>query len=141
MRVNVTHVQRRGWNLVAVALVVVGLAISAPPTSVAFSGDHIGALVHPIFPHVHGDGHTYATDDPRADLASHEPASGDVAPGLSVPLSQTAGREAAAGLVLPFALAILVLELSRRRRLHEPLLLGRPISPPTPPPRMPASIS
>jgi hypothetical protein len=136
VRKIIRFVRRRGWHLIAVAIVVAGLAISAPPSAVGAPGDHFGALVHPIFPHVHGDGHTFAAEDSRESLASHEPASHDVAPGLSVPLASAGAREAAAGIVMPFVLAYLLVELTRRRYLFEPLLAGRAVSPPTPPPRM-----
>jgi hypothetical protein len=132
----VTNVQRRGWRLIAVAIVVVGLAITAPPSSVGLQGDHFGALLHPIFPHVHDVAHSFEADGSPASLASHDPASRDVAPGLSVPLSEAGAREAAVGIVLPFVLADALVELSRRRQLFEPRLVGRPVSPPTPPPRL-----
>jgi hypothetical protein len=128
-------------NLIAVAILVASLALSAPPSAFAVSGDHFGALVHPIFPHVHGDGHALAPDDPLANLASHEPASRDIAPGLSVPLGQTGAPDAAAGIVLPFALLALMISLTRALRIFEPALAGRPIAPPTPPPRLLTSIA
>jgi hypothetical protein len=123
-----------------VAIVVVGLAFSAPPSSVGFAGDHLGALLHPIFPHAHGNGHTFAVDGPPDAFASHQPASRDVAPGLSVPLSEPGAREAAAGIIMPFVLAASLIELSRRRHWFKPRLVGRPVSPPTPPPRLVVSV-
>jgi hypothetical protein len=126
MRGNVvTNWHRRGITLMAVAIVVAGLAISAPP-GLGMAGNHEGLLLHPIFPHRHVDGHVYPAHDLDGHLASHEASSADVAPGLSVPLSASVAKDAAAGVAIPFTLAALV--------------VGRAVTPPTPPPRTPRTI-
>ena len=140
MREIVTHRTQRFWRLAAAVLVVLGLAVSAPPAIGGMPGDHFGVLVHPILPHEHGNGHTFTADDAITNLASHDPASSEVAPGWSVPLASSGAREAAAGVVLPFVLAATLFDVSRRRQLFEPSLVGRLVSPPTPPPRVLTSI-
>lgn len=123
----------------AVAIVVVGLAISAPP-GLGMAGNHDGLLVHPIFPHSHGAGHIYAADDPSGSYANHEPASADAAPGLSAPLTVSIAKDATAGVVVPFAFVSLALWQMRRIRQYELPLAGRVVTPPTPPPRIVTSL-
>ncbi len=121
------------------AIVVAGLALSAPP-GFSVAADHDGLLLHPIFPHGHGSDHRYAADDPLWDLASHEPASTDVAPGLTVPLATASARDATAGIVLPFVLAVVLLNLSRRRLPSDVRPTGESVPPLTPPPRYSPSV-
>jgi len=52
-----------------------------------------------------------------------------------VPLAQATARESAAGVIVPFALVALLISVTQRRRVSEPVLIGRLVSPPTPPPR------
>ena len=133
VREIVTYLHGRGWHLIAVVIVVVGLALTAPPSTEGLAGDHFGALLHPIFPHVHSYADTFEAE---GSLVSHDASSRSVAPGLNAPLSEYGAREAAAGIVVPFVLAAALIELSRKRQLFEPRLIGRPVAPPTPPPRL-----
>ncbi|MCC7370026.1 MAG: hypothetical protein IT306_16495 [Chloroflexi bacterium] len=126
----------RGWRLLSVVLVVLGLAVTAPPGAPFQAADHAGALVHPIFPHAHQSDEVYAHDGGAYALASHDPASQDVAPGLSVPQAGTGLHDGVGGIALPFALAILFVALTARRGVTELPLLGLAVAPATPPPRL-----
>jgi hypothetical protein len=124
-------------HLIAVLLIVAGLAISAPPSCWCAPDDHFGLLLHPLFPHVHGVPHaalaewdeTQATDE--ADVRTVQQA-----PGISAGTADTRGHEVVTGLLLPLFLAAALLEASRRLLLHEPRPKQRMLAPPLPPPRI-----
>ena len=118
------------------ALIVVGLAVTAPPSCVCVPGDHLGALLHPIFPHVHASGQDAWADNAPYPLASHEVATYDSAPGVSAPLSDAPARDVMSGMLLPLILSAMLLEMARPRPLAAPAPAERSVSPLTPPPRL-----
>jgi hypothetical protein len=111
--------------------------MTAPPSCVCGPDDHFGMLLHPLFPHVHGEPHTILVrmDDPQADL-SMELRVAQQAPGISAATSDVGGRDAVTGLLLPLLLSAALLALSRRLLLHEPEPEQRMLAPPFPPPRI-----
>jgi hypothetical protein len=100
-------------------------------------------LLHPLFPHVHGDLHSVLL---RRDVFDEDeqqagPLSIDQAPGISAGASSSSPFDALAGLVLPLILAMALLETWRRLLpielqpgQHEP-------APPSPPPRLGLSLA
>ena len=100
--------------------------------------DHFGLLLHPLFPHAHGDAHASGPLADAmtgiADLAGT--AQVDQAPGISAAASSNAAHDAIAGLLLPLLLAALMLEATRRIPLTELHPEQRALAPPIPPPRL-----
>lgn len=97
-----------------------GLAISASPSDAFGSDDRFGLILHPLFPHVHGDLRHAAVEA----AAVRETSSDDIAmrvsqveqaPGISAGSSESGGRDVVAGIVLPLVLAGLSVEIARRR--------------------------
>lgn len=66
-------------RLVAALLIVVGLAVSVPPSFGTVDGDHVGLLLHPLFPHAHGSAESLSSPDDR-------PAARDAAGSRSPPM-------------------------------------------------------
>ncbi|MGE3911566.1 MAG: hypothetical protein AB7K36_19560 [Chloroflexota bacterium] len=135
LRGRATRSRTSALHLIAIALIVVGLAVSAPPSCVCQPGDHFGALLHPIFAHVHGSDHSPFQNDADYQLASHDPATYDSAPGLSAPTNASVGHESLGGMLLPVLLAMLLAQRGRRPSLAMQAPTGRVVSPPIPPPR------
>lgn len=126
----------REWRLLTVLLVVLGLALTAPPGAAVQAGDHFGALIHPIFPHVHTDETGGTFDDAWAQDATHLPLSQEAAPGLAVPQLGSGVHEGIGGIGLPFALAVILVAVKAPVAFGAFRLIGRAVSPPTPPPRV-----
>ena len=100
--------------------------------------DHFGLLLHPLFPHAHGDAHA---SGPLADTVTGiadlvVAAQVDQAPGISAAASNNAAHDAIAGLLLPLLLAALMLEAARRIALTDLRPEQRALAPPLPPPRL-----
>lgn len=111
--------------------------MTAPPTCVCSPDDHFGMLLHPLFPHVHGDDHQIMAgrDEPQSDR-SVDIRSAQQVPGISAGSTDMGGREALTGLLVPFLLAAAIVEISRRLRLVELQPEQRTLAPPLPPPRI-----
>ena len=107
--------------------------MTAPPTCVCSPDDHFGMLLHPLFPHVHGEPHASLAG---ADEAQTDVRSAQQAPGISAGSTDVGGRDAVTGLLVPLFLAAALLEVSRRLLLHEPRPEQRMLAPPSPPPRI-----
>jgi hypothetical protein len=119
-------------------LIVVGLAISAPPSCVCSPDDHFGVLLHPLFPHAHGTSHVagwWGIDETTGD-ALVTGTSMSQAPAISASASTDVTHDSIAGLLLPLSLAAMLLGLSSRRALFEPRPEQRALAPPIPPPRV-----
>jgi hypothetical protein len=118
------------------------MAMSAPPSCVCAPNDHFGLLLHPLFPHVHGDVRT-AILELEQDLSAADvrPGSYEQAPGISASASETSAHDAIAGLLLPLLLAAMLLESSRRLWWAEPRPEQRALAPPIPPPRLVLSVA
>jgi hypothetical protein len=95
-------------------------------------------LLHPLFPHVHGDLHSVLLrQDPFEDDEQQTGSNSvDQAPGISAGAPNNVPYDVLAGLVLPLFLAVALFERSRRLipaelrpDQHEP-------APPSPPPRL-----
>jgi hypothetical protein len=123
-------------------LIVAGLSMTAPPTCVCSPDDHFGMLLHPLFPHVHGDSHAISSwsDDAQHD-GSADVRSAQQAPGISAGSTDVGARDAVTGLLLPFLLAAALVEISRRLRLQELRPEQRTLAPPLPPPRIAATLA
>jgi hypothetical protein len=94
--------------------------------------DHFGQLLHPLFPHAHGDSHRPIFQD-DARLAGT--AAFDQAPGISAPPVAGSFLDAISGLLLPTLLAAMLLAASRRIVTAEARPEQRALAPPIPPPR------
>jgi hypothetical protein len=127
-------------HLIAVILIVAGLAVSAPPACLCAPDDHFGLLLHPMFPHAHGAVHQGWEAEASAP-DSVAPGAVDQAPGISAQASDGGARDAIAGPLLPLLLAALFVEIGRRIYLNQPPPHGRTTSPPTPPPRLVPAVS
>jgi len=110
--------------------------MSAPPNCWCAPDEHFGMLLHPLFPHVHGDVHSVLEreDESSAD-AQAMPRTVDQAPGISAGSSDNGTFDVVTGLLLPLFLSALLLERSRRLELSEPRPEQRSLAPPSPPPR------
>jgi len=123
--------------LIAALLIVVGLSVSAPPSCWCAPDEHFGMLLHPLFPHVHGDIHSLSMargevqPDDATTLRTVEQA-----PGISAGASDAGPHDVLTGLLLPLFLAAALLELSRRLLLAELRPEQRALTPPSPPPRL-----
>lgn len=118
-------------HLAAVLLIVLGLAVSVPASCWCPPDDHFGVLLHPLFPHSHGQAHT-----PDASATAQPDPAVDEAPGLSAPLGEAGGRGAMAGLLLPTLLGLLLAGTARWHPSPARRPPGRVTRPPTPPPRL-----
>lgn len=130
-------------RLVAALLIVVGLAVSVPPSFGTVDGDHVGLLLHPLFPHAHGSAESLSSPDDRPaarDAAGSLTAdadwrAADQVPGIRGPVADAGFRSALSGIVLPTLLAGVLfhfrqLQVADARR-HQQHWRG----PPAPPPR------
>src|SRR3954451_573844 len=121
---------RSPTNLLAALLVMAGLALSVPASCWCAVGDHAGMLIHPIFPHHHGDALADEYDDSvSAASASDAPLLGISAPAPATDALGLAGGDA----VLPALLALMMLSARRLRAsgLAPPdQHLAGPITPP-----------
>ena len=142
---------RRGWSgeatvtarhfgpmsLVAALLIVVGLASSAPPTYGTTSGDHFGLLLHPIFLHSHGDGHTSSNHarelPPEAEAVTM--LDGEQSPSIQSQPVENGGRVMVGGMVPPLALRTPTLNVMWQHHELAWLLQQDGYAPLTPPPR------
>jgi hypothetical protein len=100
-------------------------------------------LLHPFFPHAHGDAHAapVLTDltSESADLAGA--AAVDQAPGISAGTSNSGAHDAIAGLLLPLVIAAALLDAARRIAAVEARPEQRAVAPPIPPPRLVSSVA
>jgi hypothetical protein len=124
-------------------LIVAGLAISAPPSGVHTPDDHFGLLLHPLFPHAHGDSHTSGPlADTTADGADLRGARAiDQAHGISAATASSGAHDAVAGLLLPLLLAAVLLKATRRPSLDDLSPEQRALAPPIPPPRLAPTVA
>jgi hypothetical protein len=131
---------RSPMHLIAALLVVLGLALSVPASCWCSTGDHVGMLIHPLFPHHHGDAHGPWVDDTLDGTAA---TSGDTS-ALDVPLlligtsvPDAGGRGLAGGeIALPALLAMLLLTARRLRAGDSPSSVQFVLAPTSPPPRV-----
>jgi hypothetical protein len=132
-----TRLLRSPINLLAAMLVVVGLAVSVP-ASAGSAGDHAGMLIHPLFPHHHGDSHSpfvwdsYDESISSASSALEAPMVMIAAPQPDLSAPGLAGSE----VVLPALLGLLIFEASRLRGAGPPLPARHLAGPAPPPPRL-----
>jgi len=123
--------------LIAALLIVAGLSVSAPPSCWCAPEEHFGMLLHPLFPHVHGDIHSLTL---ARQAAQSEDATTlrtvDQAPGISAGSADAGPHDVLTGLLLPLFLAAALLEVSRRLLLNDIPLEQRMPAPPSPPPRL-----
>ena len=111
--------------------------MTVPPACVCSPDDHFGMLLHPLFPHVHGDSHGISTQpDDALHRESRDLRSAQQAPGISAGSADVGGREALTGFLVPLLLAAALLERSRRLRLDALRPEQRILAPPLPPPRI-----
>jgi hypothetical protein len=124
-------------------LIVVGLAISAPPSCWCAPDNHFGLLLHPLFLHAHGDAHSPGPlgDDEFKGVDLVGATTVDEAPGISASATGAETHHAFAGLLLPLLLAAMLLEASRRIALADSQPEQRALAPPIPPPRLLPSIA
>jgi hypothetical protein len=93
--------------------------------------DHFGLVLHPLFPHAHGDAHATGPMTDDVDLRSV-----NQAPGISAASSASGAHDAIAGLLLPLVLAAALLDAARRIALTDARPEQRSLAPPSPPPRL-----
>jgi hypothetical protein len=130
-------------RLVAALLIVVGLAVSVPPSFGTAGADHFGLLLHPLFPHVHGSGTSiFMPDDVLTVTNDRALPSDDVgwtafdqAPGVRGQVADDGFRSVLSGIVLPTLLAGALLQLSQIRLAVARLAHQDWRGPPAPPPR------
>lgn len=122
--------------LFAALLVVAGLAMSAPPTCVCAPDEHFGLLLHPLFPHMHGDVHSAAAE--RTEPSDRGPSSpaAEQTPGISAGTTDTVSNDLLSGVLLPLFLAAALLDVSRRLIPTDEQPAQRALAPPSPPPRL-----
>jgi hypothetical protein len=126
--------------LLAATLIVASLALSMPASSCWCAHDeHAGMLLHPLFPHHHGDDHGAFVDDAIDDLPASAPlerANASVSPTLNgTPGDPGTGGFGGAEIVLP-ALMPASLALTARWWLAGAIAPEQHLtSPLTPPPR------
>jgi hypothetical protein len=123
--------------VVAALLIVASLALSVPASCWCARGDHAGMLLHPIFPHHHGDGHADFVDDvDPTPVSDAERANASIAPALGGPLGDaSAGGISGADILLPTFLAATLLASTRWRHTQTTIFDQHLASPLTPPPR------
>ena len=116
--------------------------MSVPPSFSASAGDHVGLLLHPLFPHAHGSAATPFVQDgaPRlgdstSPTSDHEVRAIDQVPGLRGQPADEGLRSAVGGIVLPAILAGLLLHLRQLRHAELRLAQQPWRGPPSPPPR------
>ena len=95
-------------------------------------------MLHPLFPHVHGDAHAPVPDRQGDAVVSQ---SVDEAPGISAAAANNGAHDAIAGLLLPLLLAALLLDMARRVALVDVRPEQRALAPPLPPPRLVPSVA
>src|SRR4051794_17634656 len=105
--------------LFAALLIVAGLATSAPPSCVCAPNEHFGLLLHPLFPHMHGDIHGAAAERTEPSDRGLSAPGIEQTPGISAGTTDTAGNDVLSGLLLPLVLAAALLEASRQLILIE----------------------
>jgi hypothetical protein len=123
--------------LIAAVLIVVGLSVSVPPSCVCAPDDHFGMLLHPLFPHVHGDAHEIEL---REDIFHNDEDDSSVrtvdqAPGISAGASDSGLHDVVTGLLLPLFLSAALLEFGRRLTHVDLSPAQQFVQPPSPPPR------
>jgi hypothetical protein len=131
---------RSPLNVLAAILVVVGLAVSVPASS-GSSAVHDGMLIHPFFPHHHGDAHAPFVwdlyDDPAGAATSVTSAFEAPMVMMAAPQPDLSGAGLAGGeIVLPGLLGLLIFAASRLRRTGPPLPQQHVAGPAPPPPRL-----
>lgn len=99
----------------AALLLIVGLSFSVPPAFSASPTDHVGALLHPVFPHVHGTGHDDAVTVHGLDDAAAGQLHLDQQPALRGQPVEDGFRSGVGGMLLPLVLAGLLLDARRLR--------------------------
>jgi hypothetical protein len=122
--------------LFAALLVVAGLAMSAPPSCVCAPDEHFGLLLHPLFPHLHGDAHGAAAERTEPSDSGQGALGVEQAPGISSGTADSTGHDVLSGIILPLVLAAVLLEASRRLIVADARTEQRTLAPPSPPPRL-----
>jgi hypothetical protein len=123
--------------VVAAVLIVASLALSVPASCWCARDTHAGMLLHPIFPHHHGNASaSYVGDDDAPPVSDAERASASITPALSGPLGEAGpGGIGGSEILLPMLLAAALL-LSARFHVLDPAVADQHLaSPLTPPPR------
>src|SRR4051812_1412073 len=97
--------------LVAAVLIVASLAISVPASCWCARDTHVGMLLHPLFPHHHGNASQSFVDDVEVPPATDaERASASVAPALTGPQAEAGpGGIGGSEILLPYLLAATLL--------------------------------
>jgi hypothetical protein len=123
-------------HLLAALFIVIGLAVSVPPSCWCVRDDHFGVLLHPLFPHRHADDHgAYEPESDALANISHEVER--QAPGISAPLGATGIWDISGGeILLPSLLALGLLMTTRFLRTRAASLDQVVLAPLTPPPRV-----
>jgi len=123
-------------HVLAALFIVIGLAVSVPPSCWCVSDDHFGMLLHPLFPHHHADDHRSFEDDSES-LASVQRELPSRTPGLSAPWGESGFRDIVGGeMLLPSLLALGLLMTARFLRTRATPLDQVVLAPLTPPPRV-----
>jgi len=124
--------------LVAALLIVAGLAMSAPPACWCAADEHFGLLLHPLFPHVHGDVHSIlAREDEQLRDDQAVARTVEQAPGISAGTSDSGALDLIPGLLLPVLSLTALLGFSIRLGQVELWPGQQFVRPPSPPPRRP----
>jgi hypothetical protein len=108
--------------------------MSAPPSCWCTPDDHVGLLLHPLFPHAHGDARA---EDGKIDGAIAV----DHAPGISAAGVGVSSYDAAAGLLVPLLPSAMTPAGSRYVSAPEARPDQRALAPPIPPPRLAVSVA
>ena len=127
-------------RLVAALLIVAGLALSVPPSYGSVQGEHFGMLLHPLFPHVHGDAERAFVPDfahgAIADAATDDAFAVERTTGIRSHTPEEGFRTTLSGLLLPILLAGIFLQGRQIRFTRTPLADLHWAAPPAPPPRV-----
>jgi hypothetical protein len=123
--------------LVAAVLIVASLAISVPASCWCARDTHVGMLLHPLFPHHHGDASRGFVDDFEVPPATDaERTSASVAPALTGPQGEAgSGGIGGSEILLPYLLAAALLLTAPFRFARKAAVDQHLASPLTPPPR------
>jgi hypothetical protein len=100
-------------------------------------------LLHPLFPHVHGDLHSVLLRQGifEDDEQQTGPLAVDQAPGISAGASSTSPSDVLSGLVLPLSLSLALVEIWRRLVPVELRPDQHEHAPPSPPPRLAVTLA